>query len=332
VNGARPLVDRSSPGVVRWLAKTPLPSIAGSPRRQSGVAAVDRSTSYRTRCPSPAAPAPGGARKSVTGFYGRRGALIAGTAIFLGIRVLALGVVDFGREPLIGVAPPPSPVLGAASSMPRHALPTITTSRFRVPHLRSGRRRSANLGPGFARAAGGTLGIPGVGRCCSSSSGGVRSFSWSPAGLAALSCIGVILVVASTRSGRSTSVSTPAPARVLSAIGNRHCSFLGHHRRVPSVAGRTTAHTLVGLDRRRVVAFPSSCVQSAVELAPPTEPVARYPRLFQSTAAFANRKVGRRCFLQFFAMFGFFFRVAPVSCSSWLGYSTFEAALGPCCP
>ncbi len=155
--------------------------------------------------------------------FGRRGALIAGTAIF-GIGSLLSAFVD-SAGPLIGLRALTG--LGAALLMPG-TLSTIT-SVF-PPEERA---KAVGIWAGFA-GAGGTLGILVSGAL-------LEQFWWGSiflvtAGLAALSCIGVILVVPSTRSEEH--VGLDPRGSVISAHRHRPARAR-HHRRARTRAGPT---------------------------------------------------------------------------------------------
>ncbi len=231
--------------------------------------------------------------------FGRRGALIAGTAIF-GIGSLLSAFVD-SAGPLIGLRALTG--LGAALLMPG-TLSTIT-SVF-PPEERA---KAVGIWAGFA-GAGGTLGILVSGAL-------LEQFWWGSiflvtAGLAALSCIGVILVVPSTRSEEH--VGLDPRGSVISAIG---IGLLVLGIIEGPERGWTNPLTLVGLIGG--VAFLVAFI--AVELR--TDEPLLDPRLFQHRG-FATGSAS--LFLQFFAMFGFFF-VSLQFLQLVLGYSTFEAAL-----
>jgi len=136
--------------------------------------------------------------------FGRRGALIVGTAIF-GIGSLLSAFVS-SAGPLIGLRALTG--LGAALLMPG-TLSTIT-SVF-PPEERA---KAVGIWAGFA-GAGGTLGILVSGAL-------LEQFWWGSiflvtAGLAALSCIGVIAVVPSTRAEEH--VGLDPRGAVISALG-----------------------------------------------------------------------------------------------------------------
>jgi EmrB/QacA subfamily drug resistance transporter len=231
--------------------------------------------------------------------FGRRGALIAGTAIF-GIGSLLSAFVD-SAGPLIGLRALTG--LGAALLMPG-TLSTIT-SVF-PPEERA---KAVGIWAGFA-GAGGTLGILVSGAL-------LEQFWWGSiflvtAGLAALSCIGVILVVPSTRSEEH--VGLDPRGSVVSAIG---IGLLVLGIIEGPERGWTNPLTLLGLIGG--VAFLVAFI--AVELR--TDEPLLDPRLFKHRG-FATGSAS--LFLQFFAMFGFFF-VSLQFLQLVLGYSTFEAAL-----
>jgi EmrB/QacA subfamily drug resistance transporter len=231
--------------------------------------------------------------------YGRRGALVAGTAIF-GI-ASALSAFAGSATPLIGLRALTG--LGAALLMPG-TLSTIT-SVF-PPEERA---KAVGIWAGFA-GAGGTLGILVSGAL-------LEQFWWGSiflvtAGLAALACIGVIAVVPSTRSEQHVSLDPRGAVMSAIAIGLLVLGIIEGPER-----GWTSPLTLVGLVGG--VAFLVAFVR--VELR--TEEPLLDPRLFRHRG-FATGSAS--LFLQFFAMFGFFF-VSLQFLQLVLGYSTFEAAL-----
>ena len=231
--------------------------------------------------------------------FGRRGALIAGTAIF-GIGSLLSAFVS-SAGPLIGLRALTG--LGAALLMPG-TLSTIT-SVF-PPEERA---KAVGIWAGFA-GAGGTLGILVSGAL-------LEQFWWGSiflvtAGLAALSCIGVIAVVPSTRSEEH--VGLDPRGAVVSAIG---IGLLVLGIIEGPERGWTDPFTLVGLIGGIVFLVGFIWVELRTD-----EPLLD-PRLF-SHRGFATGSAS--LFLQFFAMFGFFF-VSLQFLQLVLGYSTFEAAL-----
>jgi EmrB/QacA subfamily drug resistance transporter len=231
--------------------------------------------------------------------FGRRGALIAGTAIF-GI-ASALSAVAGSAGALIGLRALTG--LGAALLMPG-TLSTIT-SVF-PPEERA---KAVGIWAGFA-GAGGTLGVLVSGAL-------LEQFWWGSifvvtAGLAAVSCIGVIAVVPSTRAEEH--VGLDPRGAVISAVG---IGLLVLGIIEGPERGWSDPLTLVGLVGG--VVFLATFVW--VELR--TDEPLLDPRLF-SHRGFATGSAS--LFLQFFAMFGFFF-VSLQFLQLVLGYSTFEAAL-----
>jgi EmrB/QacA subfamily drug resistance transporter len=231
--------------------------------------------------------------------YGRRGALVAGTAIFGAAS--ALSAFAGSATPLIGLRALTG--LGAALLMPG-TLSTIT-SVF-PPEERA---KAVGIWAGFA-GAGGTLGILASGAL-------LEQFWWGSiflvtAGLAALSCIGVVAVVPSTRSEEHVSLDPRGAVMSAIGIGLLVLGIIEGPER-----GWTSPLTLVGL--LGGVAFLVAFVR--VELR--TDEPLLDPRLFRHRG-FATGSAS--LFLQFFAMFGFFF-VALQFLQLVLGYSTFDAAL-----
>jgi len=231
--------------------------------------------------------------------FGRRGALIAGTAIF-GI-ASALSATVGSAGPLIGLRALTG--LGAALLMPG-TLSTIT-SVF-PPEERA---KAVGIWAGFA-GAGGTLGILVSGAL-------LEQFWWGSiffitALLAAVACIGTIAVVPSTRSEEH--VGLDPRGAVVSAIG---IGLLVLGIIEGPERGWTSPITLVGLVGG--VIFIALFV--LVELR--TEEPLLDPRLFKHHG-FATGSAS--LFLQFFAMFGFFF-VSLQFLQLVMGYSTLEAAL-----
>jgi EmrB/QacA subfamily drug resistance transporter len=231
--------------------------------------------------------------------YGRRGALIAGTAIF-GIAAGVCAVAGSAGElialrALMGI--------GAALLMPG-TLSTIT-SVF-PPEERA---KAVGIWAGFA-GAGGTLGILASGAL-------LEHFSWASvfvltAVLAAIACVGMILVVPSTRAEEH--VALDPRGSVISAIGIGLLVFgiiEGPDR------GWTNPLTLA------VLIGGALFVAVFVRVELHTEEPLLDPRLF-AHRGFATGSVS--LFLQFFAMFGFFF-VSLQFLQLVLGYSTLGAAL-----
>jgi EmrB/QacA subfamily drug resistance transporter len=231
--------------------------------------------------------------------FGRRGALIAGTAIF-GIASLLSAFVDtsgamIGLRALTGV--------GAALLMPG-TLSTIT-SVF-PPEERA---KAVGIWAGFA-GAGGTLGILASGAL-------LEQYWWGSifvvvAVLAAVSCLGVIMFVPDTRSDEHVALDPRGAVVSALGIGLLVLGIIEGPER-----GWTDPSTLVGIIGcvGLLVAF------IALELR--TDEPLLDPRLF-SHRGFATGSAS--LFLQFFAMFGFFF-VSLQFLQLVLGYSTFEAAL-----
>jgi len=231
--------------------------------------------------------------------FGRRGALIAGTAIF-GIGSLLSAFVS-SAGPLIGLRALTG--LGAALLMPG-TLSTIT-SVF-PPEERA---KAVGIWAGFA-GAGGTLGILVSGAL-------LEQFWWGSiflvtAGLAALSCIGVIAVVPSTKSEEHVGLDPRGSMISAIGIGLLVLGIIEGPER-----GWTNPLTLVGLIGGVIFLVGFIWVELRTD-----EPLLD-PRLF-SHRGFATGSAS--LFLQFFAMFGFFF-VSLQFLQLVLGYSTFEAAL-----
>jgi EmrB/QacA subfamily drug resistance transporter len=231
--------------------------------------------------------------------YGRRGALMAGTAIF-GI-ASALSATVGSAGPLIGLRALMG--LGAALLMPG-TLSTIT-SVF-PPEERA---KAVGIWAGFA-GAGGTLGILVSGAL-------LEQFWWGSiflvtAGLAALSCIGVIAFVPSTRAEEH--VGLDPRGAIVSAMGIGLLVFgiiEGPDR------GWTSPITLLGLIGGVLFLVAFVWVELRTD-----EPLLD-PRLFRHHG-FATGSAS--LFLQFFALFGFFF-VSLQFLQLVLRYSTFDAAL-----
>jgi EmrB/QacA subfamily drug resistance transporter len=231
--------------------------------------------------------------------YGRRGALIAGTAIF-GIGS-ALSATVGAAGPLIGLRALTG--LGAALLMPG-TLSTIT-SVF-PPEERA---KAVGIWAGFA-GAGGTLGILVSGAL-------LEQFWWGSiflvtAGLAAVACIGVIAVVPSTRAEEHVGLDPRGAVVSALGIGLLVLGIIEGPER-----GWTDPLTLTGLIGGVVFLVAFVLVELRTD-----EPLLD-PRLF-SHHGFATGSAS--LFLQFFAMFGFFF-VSLQFLQLVLGYSTFEAAL-----
>jgi EmrB/QacA subfamily drug resistance transporter len=231
--------------------------------------------------------------------FGRRGALIAGTAIFGIAAGLSAATTSSGQlialRALMGV--------GAALLMPG-TLSTIT-SVF-PPEERA---KAVGIWAGFA-GAGGTLGILASGAL-------LEQFAWNSiflltGALAALACLGMVLVVPSTRAEER--VAFDPRGSIVSAIG---IGLLVLGIIEGPERGWTNPLTLVGLIGG--VVFLATFVW--IELR--TEEPLLDPRLF-GHRGFATGSAS--LFLQFFAMFGFFF-VSLQYLQLVLDYSTLEAAL-----
>jgi EmrB/QacA subfamily drug resistance transporter len=231
--------------------------------------------------------------------FGRRGALIAGTAIF-GIGSLLSATVG-SSGPLIGLRALTG--LGAALLMPG-TLSTIT-SVF-PPEERA---KAVGIWAGFA-GAGGTLGILVSGAL-------LEQFWWGSiflvtAGLATLACIGVIAFVPTTRAEEHVGLDPRGAIVSAVGIGLLVLGIIEGPER-----GWSDPITLTGLIGGVVFLVTFVLVELRTE-----EPLLD-PRLF-SHRGFATGSAS--LFLQFFAMFGFFF-VSLQFLQLVLGYSTFEAAL-----
>jgi EmrB/QacA subfamily drug resistance transporter len=231
--------------------------------------------------------------------FGRRPALIAGTAIF-GL-ASALSAVVGSAGPLIGLRALTG--LGAALLMPG-TLSTIT-SVF-PPEERA---KAVGIWAGFA-GAGGTLGILASGAL-------LEQFWWGSiflvtAGLALLSCLGVIAFVPDTRAEEH--VSLDPRGSVVSAIG---IGLLVLGIIEGPERGWSDPLTIVGLVGGLVFLALFVWVELRTD-----EPLLD-PRLFRHRG-FATGSAS--LFLQFFAMFGFFF-VSLQFLQLVLEYSTLEAAL-----
>ncbi len=231
--------------------------------------------------------------------FGRRRALIAGTAIF-GV-ASALSATVGSATPLIGLRAVTG--LGAALLMPG-TLSTIT-SVF-PPEERA---KAVGIWAGFA-GAGGTLGILVSGAL-------LEQFWWGSifivgAVLATLACIGVIAFVPDTRAEEH--VGLDPRGAIISAIG---IGLLVLGIIEGPERGWTDPLTLTGLIGGIVFLIAFVWVELRTD-----EPLLD-PRLF-SHHGFATGSAS--LFLQFFAMFGFFF-VSLQFLQLVLGYSTFEAAL-----
>ncbi len=231
--------------------------------------------------------------------YGRRGALIAGTTLF-GVAA-AVGAVAGSSSQLIACRAVMG--IGAALLMPG-TLSTIT-SVF-PPEERA---KAVGIWAGFA-GAGGTLGILVSGAL-------LEEFYWGSvfivtAALAFIALVGIILVVPTTRA--TERVSLDPLGSTLSAIG---IGLLVFGIIEGPVRGWTDPITLVGLigGAVMIVLFVLAELRSDAPLLD--------PRLF-GHRGFATGSAS--LFLQFFAMFGFFF-VSLQFLQLVLGYGTFTAAL-----
>ena len=193
--------------------------------------------------------------------------------------------------------------IGAALLMPG-TLSTIT-SVF-PPEERA---KAVGIWAGFA-GAGGTLGILASGAL-------LEQFSWNSifvvtAVLAALACIGVVLVVPSTRAEERVAFD-PAVRSCRRSASDCSCSASS---KAPSAAGPTRS-------RSSASSAASVFLATFVWIELRTDEPLLDPRLFRHRG-FATGSAS--LFLQFFAMFGFFF-VSLQFLQLVLGYSTFEAAL-----
>jgi EmrB/QacA subfamily drug resistance transporter len=231
--------------------------------------------------------------------FGRRGALLAGSALFGIAAALSVTVSSSGQlialRALMGI--------GAALLMPG-TLSTIT-SVF-PPEERA---KAVGIWAGFA-GAGGTLGILASGAL-------LEQFAWNSifvvtAVLAGLVCLGVIFAVPSTRAEEHVALDPRGAVVSALGIGLLVLGIIEGPER-----GWTDPVTLIGLVFG--VLFLTAFV--LVELR--TEHPLLDPRLFRHRG-FATGSVS--LFLQFFAMFGFFF-VSLQFLQLVLGYSTLEAAL-----
>ncbi|HEX4531069.1 MAG TPA: MFS transporter [Acidimicrobiia bacterium] len=231
--------------------------------------------------------------------FGRRGALIAGTAIF----GIAAGLSALAGSPDELIALRACMGIGAALLMPG-TLSTIT-SVF-PPEERA---KAVGIWAGFA-GAGGTLGILASGAL-------LEQFSWGSifvltAALAGVACLGMILVVPTTRAEER--VSFDIRGSIVSAVG---IGLLVLGIIEGPERGWTDPVTLIGLVGGAVF------LASFVWLELRTDEPLLDPRLF-GHRGFATGSAS--LFLQFFAMFGFFF-VSLQFLQLVLGYSTLEAAL-----
>jgi len=231
--------------------------------------------------------------------YGRRGALIVGVALFGGAAALSA----FTGSATALIATRAVMGIGAALLMPG-TLSTIT-SVF-PPEERA---KAVGIWAGFA-GAGGTLGILVSGAM-------LEAFSWrsifvATAVLASIALVAIVLVVPSTRA--SEPVGLDPRGAVLSAIG---IGLLVLGIIEGPELGWTDPVTLLGLAGG--VAFLVAFVLAELR----TEQPLLDPRLF-SHHGFATGSAS--LFLQFFAMFGFFF-VSLQFLQLVMGYGTFTAAL-----
>jgi EmrB/QacA subfamily drug resistance transporter len=231
--------------------------------------------------------------------YGRRGALIAGVALF-GVAAALCAVAGSATEliafrAVMGV--------GAALLMPG----TLSTITSVFPQEE--RAKAVGIWAGFA-GAGGTLGILMSGAL-------LEQFYWGStfvvtAILAAIAFVAIVALVPSTRS--TEHVGLDPLGAVLSAFG---IGLLVLGIIEGPDRGWTDPLTLVGLVGG-VVLLGAFLVAELRSDAPLLD-----PRLFKHRG-FATGSAS--LFLQFFAMFGFFF-VALQFLQLVLGYSTFSAAL-----
>jgi EmrB/QacA subfamily drug resistance transporter len=231
--------------------------------------------------------------------FGRRGALVAGTAVF----GVASGLSAFTSSPgpLIGLRALTG--LGAALLMPG-TLSTIT-SVF-PPEERA---KAVGIWAGFA-GAGGTLGVLASGAL-------LEQFWWGSifivtAVLAALACVGVLVFVPDTRAEEHVALDPRGAVVSALGIGLLVLGIIEGPER-----GWTDPLTLVGIVGGVVLLATFVWVELR------TENPLLDPRLF-SHRGFATGSAS--LFLQFFAMFGFFF-VSLQFLQLVLGYGTFEAAL-----
>jgi len=231
--------------------------------------------------------------------YGRRGALIVGVALFGGAAALSAFTGSatelIACRALMGI--------GAALLMPG-TLSTIT-SVF-PPEERA---KAVGIWAGFA-GAGGTLGILVSGAM-------LEAFSWRSifvvtALLALIALVAIVLVVPSTRA--SEPVGLDPRGAVLSAVG---IGLLVLGIIEGPELGWTDPLTVLGLAGG--VAFLVAFVLAELR----TDQPLLDPRLF-SHHGFATGSAS--LFLQFFAMFGFFF-VSLQFLQLVMGYGTFTAAL-----
>jgi EmrB/QacA subfamily drug resistance transporter len=231
--------------------------------------------------------------------FGRRGALIAGIVVFGSTALLSVWADSPGQlialRAVMGI--------GAALIMPG----TLSTITSVFPP--EGRAKAVGIWAGFA-GAGGTLGILMSGALLDQFS--YTSIFWVTAGFALVTLVGTMLVVPATKS--TEHVGLDPTGTVLSALG---IGALVFGIIEGPVKGWTAPLTLTGLIAGAVLIG----VFLVVELR--TEHPLLDPRLF-GRRGFATGSAS--LFLQFFAMFGFFF-VALQFLQLVLGYSTFVAAL-----
>jgi EmrB/QacA subfamily drug resistance transporter len=231
--------------------------------------------------------------------FGRRGALIGGVTVFGLTALLSVWAESPGQlitlRALMGV--------GAALLMPG-TLSTIT-SVFPANE----RAKAVGIWAGFA-GAGGTLGILMSGALLEHYS--YTSIFWVTAALAFVTLVGIVWVVPSTKA--SEHVGLDPAGTVLSALGIGALVFGIIEGPVKGWSAPITLTALIA----GVVMLTAFIV---VELRT-THPLLD-PRLF-ARRGFATGSAS--LFLQFFAMFGFFF-VALQFLQLVMGYSTFTAAL-----
>jgi EmrB/QacA subfamily drug resistance transporter len=231
--------------------------------------------------------------------YGRRGALIAGVAVFGLSALLSVGV----SSPTQLIALRAVMGIGAALIMPG----TLSTITSVFPPTE--RPKAVGIWAGFA-GIGGTLGILVSGAL-------LERFDWTSifivtTVLAVVSLVGIVLVVPPTRS--TEHVGLDPVGTVLSALGIGALVF-GIIQ--GPVEGWSHWSTVLAVGGGLVLL----AVFVAVELR--LEHPLLDPRLF-GRRGFATGSAS--LFLQFFALFGFFF-VALQYLQLVLGYSTFVAAL-----
>ncbi|MFN8026417.1 MAG: MFS transporter [Acidimicrobiia bacterium] len=231
--------------------------------------------------------------------FGRRGALLAGSAIF-GVAAALSATAGSASELIVLRA-----AMGAGAALLMPGTLSTITSVF-PPEERA---KAVGIWAGFA-GAGGTLGILASGAL-------LEQFAWNSifvvtAVLAGLVCLGVIFLVPSTKSEEHVALDPRGALISALGIGLLVLGIIEGPER-----GWTDPLTLAGLTFG--VLFLVAFV--IVELR--TEKPLLDPRLF-SHRGFATGSAS--LFLQFFAMFGFFF-VSLQFLQLVLGYSTLEAAL-----